>query len=66
MGWYKQHSSFSENSFNKPIIDRCINCGQAKEIKTTITMEFGGDNFHTGPCCKDCYLVNHGPRIIQI
>ena len=37
MGWYKQHSSFSENPFNKPIIDRCINCGSHKEVKTTMT-----------------------------
>ena len=43
MGWYKQHSSFSENPFNKPTVDRCINCGQTKEVKTTITMEFGED-----------------------
>ena len=21
MGWYKQHSSFSENPFNKPVIN---------------------------------------------
>ena len=33
MGWYKQHSSFSENPFNKPTVDRCINCGQTKEVK---------------------------------
>ena len=32
MSWHKQHSSFSENPFNKPIIDRCINCGQSKEV----------------------------------
>ena len=66
MGWYKQHSSFKENPFNKPITDRCINCGQSKEVKTTITMEFGSDNFHTGPCCKDCWIANHGPKTIQI
>ena len=52
MSWHKQHSSFSENPFNKPIIDRCINCGQSKEVKTTITMEFGSDNFHTGPVAR--------------
>jgi len=45
MGWYKQHSSFSENPLNKPITDRCINCGQSKEVKTTITMEFGSGFF---------------------
>ncbi len=34
MAWYKQHSSFAENPFNKPVIDRCINCGdQATKTK---------------------------------
>ena len=56
MSWYKQHSSFSENPFNKPTVDRCINCGHHKEIKTTITMEFGEDNFSSGPICKACYF----------
>ena len=65
MSWYKQHSSFS-NPFNKSIADRCINCGQIKEVKTTITMEFGEGNFNTGPCCKDCYQVNHRPGTIQV
>ncbi len=31
MAWYKQHSSFAENPFNKPVIDRCINCGDQAE-----------------------------------
>ena len=66
MGWYKQHSSFSENQFNKTITDRCINCGQAKEVKATITMEFGEGNYNTGPCCKDCWISNHEPKTIQI
>ena len=66
MGWYKQHSSFKENPFNKPIIDRCINCGQSKEVKTTITMEFGEGNYNTGPICKYCWISNHEPKTIQI
>ena len=65
MGWYKQHSSFSD-PLEKPIVDRCINCGNHKEVKTTMTMEFGEGNYNTGPICKDCYLANHGPRIIHI
>jgi hypothetical protein len=64
MSWSKQHPSFSENPFNKPIIDRCINCGQTKEIKTTITMEYEG-SLNTGPICKKCYSTNQGPRIAQ-
>ena len=66
MGWYKQHSSFAENPFNKTVIDRCINCGSHKEIKTTMTMEFGEGNYNTGPICRDCYFVNHEPEIIHI
>ena len=64
MTWSKPHVSW--NKEHEALIDRCINCGQTKEVKTTITMEFGEDNFNTGPCCKDCYLVNYGPKIIQI
>ena len=66
MGWYKQHSSFKENPLNKPIIDRCINCGQSKEVKTTIAMEFGEGNYNTDPICKDCWISNHEPKTIQI
>jgi len=40
MAWYKQHSSFAENPFNKPVIDRCINCGDQAEVQAQITMEF--------------------------
>ena len=49
MSWSKQHSSFSENPFNKPTIDRCINCGDSEEVQATITMEFGEGNYNTGP-----------------
>lgn len=44
MGWYKQHSSFSD-PLNKPVVDRCINCGNHKEVKTTMTIEFGEGNY---------------------
>jgi len=43
------------------VIDRCINCGSHKEVKTTMTIEFGEGNYNTGPICRDCYRVNHGP-----
>ena len=65
MGWYKQHSSFSENPFNKPTIDRCINCGDQAEVRAQITMEFGEGNYNTGPICRKCYSTNRGPRIAQ-
>ena len=34
-------------------IDRCINCGDHKEIKTYI--KIGEGNYNNGPMCKDCY-----------
>jgi hypothetical protein len=49
MSWGKDHSSLAENSFNKPIIDRCINCGDQKEVHTKIAMEFGEGNYNSGP-----------------
>ena len=55
MGWYKQHSTFKDNPFNRPVIDRCINCGHDKQVKTTITMEFGEGNYNSGPICVKCY-----------
>ena len=66
MGWYKQHSSFAEDPFNKPLIDRCINCGDQAEVRAQITMEFGEGNYNTGPICKDCWISNHEPKTIQI
>ena len=66
MSWYKQHSSFAENPFNKPVIDRCINCGDHEEVQAQITMEFGEGNYNTGPICKDCWISNHEPKTIQI
>lgn len=38
MSWYKAHSSFIQDPLKKAVIDKCINCGHHKEIKTTITM----------------------------
>ena len=61
MSWSKGHSSLTENPFNKPIIDRCINCGDHKQVQATITMEFGEGNLNTG----QCYSMHKGPRIAQ-
>ena len=66
MSWAKGHSSLTENPFNKPTIDRCINCGDTEEVQATITMEFGEANYNSGPICKRCYASNNGPRTIQI
>jgi len=64
MSWAKGHSSLTENS-TAPTIDRCINCGDHKQVHAQITMEFGEDNLNTGPICRKCYSTNRGPRIAQ-
>jgi len=55
MGWYKAHSSLNREQGSIDLIDRCINCGSEKRIRSTITMEFGEGNFEHGPICYDCY-----------
>lgn len=55
-GWaYGNKYSNSNDLFKKPEIDRCINCGQHKQVKTKITMEFGEGNYNSGPICTSCY-----------
>jgi len=58
MSWSRSHSSLTENPFNKPIIDRYINCGDQEEVQATIIMEFGEGNLNSGPICRKCYLIN--------
>ena len=52
-------------SYYKPVIDRCINCGDHEQVQATITMEFGEGNLNTGPICRKCYQIHKGPRIAQ-
>jgi len=52
-------------TYNKPIIDRCINCGDHERVQATITMEFGEGNYNSGPICRKCYSTNRGPKIAQ-
>ena len=40
------------------VIDRCIFCGQEKEIKTKMTIFFSEHETNTGPICKTCYHAN--------
>jgi len=65
MSWSKGHSSLEEKIFNKPVIDRCINCGDHEEVQATITMEFGEGNYNSGPICRKCYSSCKGPRIAE-
>ena len=57
------HLSLTENPFNKPIIDRCINCGDQEEAQATTTMGFGEGNLNTGSICRKCYSIHKGPKI---
>jgi hypothetical protein len=40
-------------SYEKPSIDRCINCGDREEVQATITMEFGEGNYNSGSIFVD-------------
>ena len=51
-------------SYCKPVIDRCINCGNHEQVHAQIMMEYEG-SLNTGPICKKCYASNCGPRITQ-
>ena len=51
-------------SYCKPVIDRCINCGNHEQVHTQITMEYEG-SLNTGPICRKCYSTHKGPRIAQ-
>ena len=55
-GWAYGHKYTNDNDlYKEPEIDRCINCGQSKPVKTRITMEFGEGNYNSGPICVRCY-----------
>ena len=47
------------------IVDRCIFCGQEKEIKTTMTIYFSEHETNTGPMCKSCYTANARKAILK-
>ena len=65
MSWSKGHSSLEEKIFQKPTIDRCINCGDHEQVQARITMEFGEGNYNSGPICRKCYSIHRGPRIAE-
>ena len=51
-------------SYDKPAIDRCINCGNHEQVHTQITTEYEG-NLNSGPICRKCYSTNKGPQVAQ-
>jgi len=50
--------------FNKPTIDRCINCGNHEQVHAQITTEYEG-SLNSGPICRKCYSTNRGPQVAQ-
>lgn len=55
-GWAYGHKYTNDhNLYKESEIDRCMNCGHSKPVKTRITMEFGEGNDHHGPICVKCY-----------
>ena len=64
MSWARGHSSLTENSA-APTIDRCINCGDNKEVQARITMEYGEGNYNTGAICRKCYILHRAPRVAK-
>ena len=65
MAWNNRKNNSMNPHDQKPVIDRCINCGEHEEVQATITMEFGEGNLNTGPICRKCYSIHKGPRIAQ-
>ena len=61
MAWYNLNSQDPvSNEFygTERVIDRCIFCGQEKEIKTKMTIFFSEFETNTGPICKSCFHAN--------
>tara|TARA_Y100000593_G_C4032690_1_gene201231 strand:- start:71 stop:277 length:207 start_codon:yes stop_codon:yes gene_type:complete len=68
MAWYNLNSNdpvSKEFYETKTIIDRCIFCGQHKEIKTKMTIFFSEWETNHGPMCKDCYHSNAKKAVIK-
>ena len=60
MAWYNlNHTDDIAKEFSQErIIDRCIFCGQHKEIKTKMTIFFSEFETNTGPICRICFHAN--------
>ena len=58
MGWYKAHATLNKPNGSR-LIDKCLFCGQHKEIKATnFVLEFSEWERETGNICKSCYVAN--------
>ncbi len=60
MAWWNAVGRENAKEFyeNNRVIERCIFCGQEKEIKTKMTIFFSEHETNTGPICKTCYHAN--------
>lgn len=67
MAWYNAtgKENVKELYENNRIIDRCIFCGNEKEIKTTMTIFFSEFETNTGPICKSCFHANAKKAVAQ-
>jgi hypothetical protein len=64
MAWNNRENNSTNRHDQKPVIDRCINCGDHEQVHAQITMEYEG-SLNTGPICKRCYASNNGARTVQ-
>ena len=59
MAWYNSTGKENHPSlYETRVVDRCLFCGDQKEIKTTMTIYFSEFETNTGPICKSCYSAN--------
>ncbi len=66
MAWYNATGKENDKSlYRERVIDRCIFCGNHKEIKTKMTICFSEFETNTGPICKTCYSANARQATIE-
>ena len=60
MSWWNAVGRENAKEFyeNNRVIERCIFCGQEKEIKTVMSICFSEHEVESGAMCKDCYAAN--------
>jgi len=64
MAWNNRKNNSTNRHDQKPVIDRCINCGDHEQVHAQITMEYEG-SLNSGPICRKCYSTNKGPLVAQ-
>ena len=64
MAWNNRENNSTNRHDQKPVIDRCINCGDHEQVHAQITMEYEG-SLNTGPICRKCYSIHKVLRIAQ-